>query len=203
MDWTWYLFGFEGRINRVRHWLAGLVISCWMVFVMLLLALPLGYLFGSPFKFGFSVDSLFVIFHPASLRDLSRSDIVVTSLNVLFMPLFLWVFLATTVKRLHDRDRSGWWTVPFLVIPGVYDRIANWLPDAYWLVPLGLVCIVLFSWGFIELYFLSGSPKTNRFGADPLAPRDTRPAWDQQSEIEMVPRKASPPPVGRVMAGHE
>jgi uncharacterized membrane protein YhaH (DUF805 family) len=26
MDWTWYLFGFKGRINRAKYWLAGLVI---------------------------------------------------------------------------------------------------------------------------------------------------------------------------------
>jgi hypothetical protein len=47
---------------------------------------------------------------------------------------------------------------------------------------------------------LKGSRKTNRFGADPLTPKpplDTRPPWDQQSEIEMVP-KAGPPPVWRV-----
>jgi uncharacterized membrane protein YhaH (DUF805 family) len=169
-----------------------------MIFLMLLLALPIGYLFGSPFNFSFSLDNLLVIFRPTSLRELSRSDIAVTILNVLFMPVFLWVFLATTVKRLHDRDRSGWWMVPFFVIPGLYDRIADWLPDSYWVLPLALISIILFLWGFIELYFLKGSRKTNRFGADPLAPRDTRPRWDQQSEIEMVPHKAGPPPVWRV-----
>ena len=25
MDWTWYLFSFDGRINRAKFWLAGLV----------------------------------------------------------------------------------------------------------------------------------------------------------------------------------
>ncbi len=25
MDWTWYLFGFKGRINRAKYWLAGFV----------------------------------------------------------------------------------------------------------------------------------------------------------------------------------
>jgi hypothetical protein len=40
------------------------------------------------------------------------------------------------------------------------------------------------------MYCLRGTRGTNRFGADPLAPRDTRPDWDQQSEIEMVPSKA-------------
>ena len=64
MDWTWYLFGFKGRINRAKCWLAGLIISCWMVFLMLLLILPIGYLFGSPVNFNFSIDNLFVIFEP-------------------------------------------------------------------------------------------------------------------------------------------
>jgi hypothetical protein len=44
------------------------------------------------------------------------------------------------------------------------------------------------------------------FGADPLTPpppRDTRPPWDQQSEIKMVPHKAGPPPVWRVKPGYE
>ena len=46
------------------------------------------------------------------------------------------------------------------------------------------------------MYFLKGSRKTNRFGPDPLcaAGSDTRSRWDQQSEIEMVPHKAGPPP---------
>ena len=41
------------------------------------------------------------------------------------------------------------------------------------------------------------------FGADPLAPIDTRPGWDQQSETEPVPHTASPPPVWRVKPGYE
>ena len=32
MDWTWYLFSFNGRINRAKMWLAVLVILCWMIF---------------------------------------------------------------------------------------------------------------------------------------------------------------------------
>ena len=31
MDWTWYLFRFEGRINRAKLWLAGLVMSVLMI----------------------------------------------------------------------------------------------------------------------------------------------------------------------------
>ena len=44
------------------------------------------------------------------------------------------------------------------------------------------------------MYFLKGSRKTNRFGPDPLQPVDTRPRWDQNREIELVPHSAGPPP---------
>ena len=29
MDWVWYLFRFDGRINRAKYWLAGLIMVCW------------------------------------------------------------------------------------------------------------------------------------------------------------------------------
>ena len=32
MDWTRYLFSFEGRINRAKYWFATLIILCWMIF---------------------------------------------------------------------------------------------------------------------------------------------------------------------------
>ena len=32
MDWTWYLFGFKGRIERAKMWLSVLIILCWMFF---------------------------------------------------------------------------------------------------------------------------------------------------------------------------
>ena len=57
-------------------------------------------------------------------------------------------------------------------------------------------CAVMFAlmiWGSIEMYFLKGSRKTNRFGPNPLLSVRTVPRWDQHSEIEMVPYKAGPP----------
>ena len=208
MDWTWYLFGFKGRINRAKYWLAGLIIGCWMVFLMLLLFVPIGYLFGWPEKLNFSIENVFAIIDPESYRGLSRPDIGVIIVNVLTMPLFLWVFFATSVKRLHDRGRSGWWIVPFYIVPGLYKQFAERLPDSYWVLPLALIACVLFFWGLIELYFLRGTKWTNQFGPDPLgkeqmqarAERTTKP-WDQQSEIEMVPHKAGPPPAMRVNPG--
>ncbi len=58
--------------------------------------------------------------------------------------LFLWVYFATSIKRLHDRDKSGWWMIPFFVAPGVFnqfaDRLVGTFPgDIYLLMLVGLV----------------------------------------------------------------
>jgi uncharacterized membrane protein YhaH (DUF805 family) len=47
MDWTWYLFRFDGRIDRAKYWLAALIILCWIMFALLLLA-AIGAIFGIP-----------------------------------------------------------------------------------------------------------------------------------------------------------
>jgi uncharacterized membrane protein YhaH (DUF805 family) len=98
--------------------------------------------------------------------------------------------LRDSIKRLHDRDKSGWWMVPFFAVPGLYNQFADRLPDSYCRPAARLAALSLL-WGFVEMYCLKGSRKTNRFGADPLTPprADTRPPWDQQSEIEMVPHR--------------
>jgi hypothetical protein len=71
-------------------------------------------------------------------------------------------------------------------------------------IPLGSITGVLCLWGAIEMYFLKGSRKTNRFGPNPLLQPlagDTRSRWHQQSELEFVPHKAGPPPQWRVKRG--
>ena len=211
MDWTWYLFGFNGRINRAKYWLAGLIITCWMIFLMFLLFLPIGYFLGSATKFSLNMDNLLVIFDAAALRKMSRADIAVLIVNFLVMPLNLWVSLATSVKRLHDRDRSGGWLVLFFGFPCLYGRLEDYLPDSYWVQALGIIALVLCVWGFVELLFLRGTKWTNRFGPNPLGKEQMRARterdrlrattpWDQESEIEMVP-KAGPPPVWHVKPG--
>jgi uncharacterized membrane protein YhaH (DUF805 family) len=190
MDYAWFLFSFEGRINRARYWFAILIILCWMIFLAAL-AVGVAVLLGhtGPFHFGFSIDDVFKIFDSASYRSLSWADLPVLVFDTAGSALLLWVYLATSVKRLHDRDKSGWWMVPFFVLPGLHvERI---LDDSIFVMLLALAAFIFCIWGFIELYFRKGSRKTNRFGPDPLAPRDTRRPWDQQSEIEMVPHKAN------------
>jgi uncharacterized membrane protein YhaH (DUF805 family) len=200
MNWTWYLFSFKGRINRAKMWLALLVIMCWMIFLGLVIVGISG-LFGDAKSFGFGVNDIFLIFDPATYRSPSKADLFPLLAKVIGTPLFAWVYFATSIKRLHDRDKSGWWMVPFFVVPGIYNQFVDRLADSYLMLLPGIVVFIFFFWGFFEMYFLKGSRKTNRFGPNPLQPIDTRPHWEQQSEIEMVPHKAGPPPVWYVKRG--
>jgi uncharacterized membrane protein YhaH (DUF805 family) len=61
--------------------------------------------------------------------------------------LLVWPALAVSVKRWHDRDKSGWWVL------------------------LNLVPVVGWLWALIDNGFLRGTDGPNRFGEDPLAQR--------------------------------
>lgn len=60
--------------------------------------------------------------------------------------------IAVTIRRLHDRDMSGWWYLG--VIVGSLIPLIN----------------ILVSLGFLVLMFLPGTPGANRFGPDPKDP---------------------------------
>jgi uncharacterized membrane protein YhaH (DUF805 family) len=200
MDWTWYLFRFDGRINRAKLWFGGLVLLGLMMALGTVVA-AIHVLFGSGTSFQFGASDLFKLVDPDAYRSLTWADLPRLLIKLFGTSLVMWVYFAISIKRLHDRDRSGWWMVPFFAAPGLYNQFADRLPDSSADLPLAVAASGLVLWGFVEMYCLKGSRKTNRFGADPLAPpppRDTRPPWDQQSEIEMVPHKAGPPPVRRV-----
>jgi uncharacterized membrane protein YhaH (DUF805 family) len=204
MDWVWYLFSFEGRINRAEFWLAALIMICWMIFLGMLISGLAALLGHGPKDIGFGLDYLFRVFNPAFYRSRSWAELPVLLFEAVASVLFLWVYFATAIKRLHDRDKSARWAIPLVAIPTFYNHFARWLPDdSYLTLFISLVAFAFGIWAFVELYFLKGSRKTNRFGANPLAPVDTRSRWEQQSEIEMVPLKAGPPPVWRVKPGYE
>ncbi len=201
MDWTWYLFGFEGRINRAKYWLAGLIVLALMIaFIGLVysalminfVAHAMGTAHGKgEVSFGFDLNDIFLVLDPAAWRALSFAKLPMVMVRAAGMVLFLWIFVATAVKRLHDRDKSAWWMVPFFLLPNLYNHFSDRLPDSWFMLIPTLIMFVLMMWGFVELYFLRGSRKTNRFGPNPLLPVTTAHRWDQNSEIEMVPHRAN------------
>jgi uncharacterized membrane protein YhaH (DUF805 family) len=211
MDWTWYLFSFKGRINRAKYWLAGLVIvALMMIFVALvyaalminLVAVAMGTPHGQgEISFTIGLGDILSLLEAKTWRTFSLAGLPMLMIRTLGSAVFLWMFAATSIKRLHDRDKSAWWMLPFIVVPIFFNHLADLLPGSWLTLIVGAFMLALMIWGFVELYFLSGSRKTNRFGANPLLVTETGPRWEQQSEIEMVPHKASPPPLWRVKSG--
>lgn len=207
MDWTWYLFRFDGRINRALLWQALLIVA--------LLAGLLGVIgqvihllnadgslkLSIKLDFDFGLDDLFKLVDPRTYRSLASFDRTNLILKSSGLSLFSWIFLATAIKRLHDRDRSGWWIVLFFFVPGLFSQFSDLLPDASWVLPFSLAASALWLWGIIELFIVPGTAGHNRFGPDPLADFDDGSAsavppaksWDQSREIEIVPPRASPP----------
>ena len=207
MDWTWYLFRFDGRINRALLWQALLIVA--------LLAALLGMIDQAihvasgekavtsrlTLDFDFGLDDLFKLVDPRAYRalaSLDRTDLILKSSG---LAVFAWIFLATAIKRLHDRGRSGWWIIPFVFMPGLFSQFSDLLPDSHWTLALGLTASTLWLWGLVEMFVVRGTSGHNRFGPDPLAEVADDPApasspaksWDQQSELEFVPPSASPP----------
>jgi len=193
MDYVWYLFRFDGRINRARCWLAGLIIISWIIFLSLVL-IGVAHLLGAtlPDKLNFGPNEVFNIVDPKAWRSLPSTNLTALFIQAVETPLLLWVYVATSVKRLHDRDKSGWWLLLFFVLPGLYSQFGGRLEDSWFAELLGFSAFVIGVWGFVEMYCRKGTKGTNRFGSDPLARPDTRPGWDQQSELEFVPHSAGP-----------
>jgi uncharacterized membrane protein YhaH (DUF805 family) len=60
--------------------------------------------------------------------------------------ILIWPSLALSIKRWHDRNKSGWWVL------------------------IGLVPIIGGLWALIETGFLPGTVGPNEYGLDPLGP---------------------------------
>jgi uncharacterized membrane protein YhaH (DUF805 family) len=112
------LLGFSGRIGRLNWWLGQLAIVGVLFVGAMLVYMSIG-------TAGFDQ------------AHLSSSALVVIGATVL---LATWINIATTVKRFHDRNKSGFW---FLIV----------------LIPYigGL-------WQIVECGFMAGTPGTNNYG---------------------------------------
>lgn len=144
-EWLELLFGFRGRINRAKYWLT------FLIYFIALFALF--FLFQLIFSFPTDLLGTILIF------AIPVIPIVISS-------------IAVAIKRLHDRNKSGWWLLVFYFLPGVIDKVG-----AHTAVELAfrLVSVAISIWALVELGFLRGTPGTNRYGPDPLAPKKVRP----------------------------
>lgn len=164
MNYAWYLFRFDGRINRAKCWLAGLILISWMIFLGLLL-FGIAHLFGAtmPGYLNVGPNEIFNVLDPKAWRSLWSANVTGLLIQTVITPLALWVYLATSVKRLHDRNKSGWWILLFFVLPCLYSqfgaRLEDWLGDSWFAMLPSLNAFVFSVWGFVEMYCRKRAPK--------------------------------------------
>lgn len=179
-----YLFSFRGRINRAKQW-AIILVALAFEFILVIA-------FSAIVNFealGRAIENK-TPFATVMATSQMRTFLAVAGLLVL---LIIYVDLAITTKRLHDRDKSAWWLLVFFVGPMVLNipgMMASWAmfshfdemlraaqnnlppPDYGTQSPLVTLTngagLILSLWGFVELYCLPGTYGPNRYGADPL-----------------------------------
>lgn len=162
MRWPSHLFGVNGRIGRARYWLflaaavtllAVLLVAFWIY----ALSIPGAYENGGPTPW------------PSTRLGIAGAVTWVSTLALVLISI-----VANTIRRLHDRGKSGWWVVLFLIAPNALFAFAQYMAGVQpGDLPYGLhiAVLALMAWSFVELCCLRGTIGDNRFGPDPLAAR--------------------------------
>jgi uncharacterized membrane protein YhaH (DUF805 family) len=159
MNFLQVLFSFNGRINRAKYWLA---VVFWIIVEIVV----------------FGVLAVMLGNHLLGLgSEPTGADIVkiILSFGLGIILVFLLVFIpmivsgfAVGIKRLHDRDQSGWWIVLFFLGPTVASVLAQTSDSGAASLVLGLVSLGISIWAFVVLGCLRGTRGPNRYGPDPL-----------------------------------
>ena len=142
---------FDGRLTRSRYWFAIGLVSLANLGIVAAFSYAAGLTYAD-YEYG------------------SRTVVVV---HLIALTLLFWPSMAVTIKRLHDRNTSGWWGA-LLHVFGVFVFMQAYFrkpfmvesqPDILTLLP-PLVFAVLAAWLMVEL-LMPGTRGANRYGADP------------------------------------
>ncbi|MDZ4373658.1 MAG: DUF805 domain-containing protein [Phenylobacterium sp.] len=143
MDKVLSYFSFAGRANRQRYWLTSFAIYG-LIFVGLLVGLLIG----------------------------GAIPVVGPVLLALMVVAAMWASLAISARRLHDRNKSAWWLLLFIVLPTLLSAFGQLVglsePEAG--AAFSLLGLPFSIWALVEIGCLKGTIGPNRFGADPLQP---------------------------------
>jgi uncharacterized membrane protein YhaH (DUF805 family) len=146
MHWRSFLLSFTGRVNRQKWWLFFVVPSA------LVLAATVGLLL-------------------LAYSHLPITDNEMIALFLVPYAIIMYVGAAVGAKRLHDRNKSGWWQLLLVALP-IALNVADQLPglaEFKFVYVFGLVSLAISIWWLIELGCLRGTSGPNRYGPDPLA----------------------------------
>lgn len=164
------LFGFQGRIGRRDYWLIVLAVVVFNAVAMAVFPRP------------FLPPALLSEQDPLSRATAAATIFKANWINTVVGLALLWPAFAAAVKRCHDRNKSGFWLVAFwgpAIVSGVLGVVVRelWIVWVYgfatpfYLWPTGpfltgsTVAFVLWFWGLIELGFLPGRNRDNKYGS--------------------------------------
>jgi len=145
------LFSFDGRIGRRTYWLAILAL---IVAVLVLTCAPF-------------------------LLESEKWAVLMVALTSDFIWLFsLWPLVAVGSKRLHDRNKNGWWLLAFWLLPfalfvGGFSIVFFDDPKTGRSGDFSTGSILIFAslppaiWGIVELGIQPGAKGPNLYGAGP------------------------------------
>jgi uncharacterized membrane protein YhaH (DUF805 family) len=151
VSWSEYLFSPRGRINRAKYWLFVLVsIAIMVVLIAIMSVVWAGRLYDSRGGAGFPGGAMIVV-------------------GIVYLALVI-VGIFVGIKRLHDRDKSGWWLLVFYLAPMVLSWISAILSRNGIGIVLALASFAISIWALVELGCLRGTVGPNRYGPDPLSP---------------------------------
>jgi uncharacterized membrane protein YhaH (DUF805 family) len=74
------------------------------------------------------------------------------------------------IKRLHDRDKSGWWLLLFYLVPYLLLGPIGWItgPERMLGVALAVASAAVTIWMIVEIGCRRGTVGPNQYGPDPL-----------------------------------
>jgi uncharacterized membrane protein YhaH (DUF805 family) len=132
---------FSGRSRRLEFWMFALfTIICYLV------------VFAISSALGFSFTNVVASSAGGSVAFYGSFFSGNGILFVILWAALLLPTIAVSVRRLHDRDMSGWWYLPVIALA--------WVPLIGGLIGLAFLVVTL----------LRGTPGPNRFGPDPKDP---------------------------------
>ena len=141
------IFSFRGRSLRVEWWLTYLF---FVVSVVVIVSVFFGMASG-----GFSATATLLV------------------AGALLLPAAV-ILLLVSIRRLHDRDKSGHWLWLFYFGPNIIGGLGEALEDKVETLFLvfALICYLIalgiLIWAIVVIGFLRGTSGPNRYGPDPL-----------------------------------
>jgi len=134
------LFGFSGRLPRLRYFLLSLIPAAAAFATGIFLAMNAG----------------------AGLALFSEPRLV----GCIVLSVLAWIVgLSLTVRRLHDLNLSGWWILAIWIVPAALEAGAvQWLNNPQLGSTLSSVVALLIG---LWLCLAPGTRGANRFGPDP------------------------------------